>query len=64
MAEMKSFDCNGRIIVPMLNGAPRDAGEGFIHVSSSMYQLQTRSRIHERTISWRFLGIMLRVLRL
>jgi len=25
MAEMKSFDCNGRIIVPMLNGAPRDA---------------------------------------
>jgi len=27
MAEMKSFDCNGRIIVPMLNGKPRDAGE-------------------------------------
>jgi len=25
MAEMKSFDCNGRIIVPMLNGKPRDA---------------------------------------
>jgi len=25
MAELDAFDCNGRIIVPMLNGKPRDA---------------------------------------
>ena len=26
MKEIDSFDCNGRIIVPMLDGKPRDAG--------------------------------------
>jgi hypothetical protein len=30
MEEIKGFDCNGRIIIPMLNGKPRDAGLDYL----------------------------------